>query len=64
MLALISFSAAAWKCAARDQWIGWSLRDGAFRPWYKWPLLQSFGGLGTLVIVLQYFEGVWENGIF
>lgn len=40
------------------------LRDGAFRPWYEWPLLQSFGGLGTLVIVLQYFEGVWENGIF
>lgn len=25
-LALISFSAAAWKCAARDQWIGWSFR--------------------------------------
>ncbi len=25
-LGLISFSAAAWKCAARDQWIGWSFR--------------------------------------
>ena len=25
-LALISFSGAAWKCAARDQWIGWSYR--------------------------------------
>jgi hypothetical protein len=25
-LALLSFSAAAWKCAARDQWIGWSFR--------------------------------------
>ena len=25
-LALISFSAAAWKCAARDQWIGWNFR--------------------------------------
>ena len=25
-LALISFSAAAWKCAVRDQWIGWSYR--------------------------------------
>ncbi len=25
-LALISFSAAAWKCAARDQWIGWRYR--------------------------------------
>lgn len=23
-VALLSFSAAAWKCAARDQWIGWS----------------------------------------
>ena len=25
-LALLSFSAAAWKCAARDQWIGWDYR--------------------------------------
>jgi hypothetical protein len=25
-LALLSFSAAAWKCAARDRWIGWDLR--------------------------------------
>jgi len=25
-VALLSFSAAAWKCAARDQWIGWSFR--------------------------------------
>ena len=25
-LALLSFSAAAWKCAARDLWIGWSYR--------------------------------------
>ncbi len=25
-VALISFSAAAWKCAARDRWIGWSFR--------------------------------------
>lgn len=25
-LALICFSAAAWKCAARDQWIGWKYR--------------------------------------
>lgn len=24
--ALLSFSAAAWKCAARDQWIGWNSR--------------------------------------
>ena len=39
-----------------------ALRDGAFRPWYEWPLLQSFGGLGTLVFVLQYLAGVWANG--
>jgi hypothetical protein len=25
-VALLSFSAAAWKCTARDQWIGWSSR--------------------------------------
>jgi hypothetical protein len=25
-LALLSFSAAAWKCAARDGWIGWAAR--------------------------------------
>ena len=25
-LTLVSFSAASWKCAARDQWIGWSYR--------------------------------------
>ena len=25
-LALLSFSAAAWKCAARDAWIGWDFR--------------------------------------
>jgi len=25
-VALLSFSAAAWKCAARDRWIGWNLR--------------------------------------
>lgn len=26
-IALLSFSAAAWKCAARDRWIGWSSRN-------------------------------------
>lgn len=25
-MALLSFSAAAWKCAARDTWIGWDFR--------------------------------------
>jgi hypothetical protein len=37
-----------------------SLREGAFRPWYEWPLLQSFGGLG----VLQYIVKAWESGGF
>ncbi|MDD1615301.1 MAG: hypothetical protein CG439_367 [Methylococcaceae bacterium NSP1-2] len=40
------------------------LRKGAFRPWYEWPMLQSFGGLSTLVILLQYLEGVWGSGTF
>ncbi|MGY6276322.1 hypothetical protein [Methylomonas sp. MgM2] len=31
-----------------------SLREGAFRPWYEWPLLQSFGGFGSIVLMLQY----------
>jgi hypothetical protein len=39
-----------------------ALREGAFRPWYEWPLLQSFGGLGTFVVALQYFAGVWGSG--
>ena len=39
-----------------------ALRDGAFRPWYELPLLRSFGGLGTLVVILQYFAGVWGSG--
>jgi len=25
-IALLTFSAAAWKCAVRDQWIGWQFR--------------------------------------
>jgi len=25
-VALLSFSAAAWKCAVRDRWIGWDFR--------------------------------------
>ncbi|MGZ8522002.1 MAG: Druantia anti-phage system protein DruA, partial [Candidatus Binatia bacterium] len=25
-IALLTFSAAAWKCAVRDQWIGWEFR--------------------------------------
>ena len=38
------------------------LREGAFRPWHELPLLQSFGGLGTLWLALQYLAGVWGNG--
>ncbi len=41
-----------------------ALREGAFRPWYELPLLQSFGGLGTLLVALQYLAGVWERGSF
>ena len=41
-----------------------TLRTGAFRPWYEWPLLQSFGGLGTLVIALKYLAELWKNGAF
>ncbi|PPD47264.1 MAG: hypothetical protein CTY13_05930 [Methylobacter sp.] len=39
-----------------------NLRDGAFIPWYEWPLLRSFGGLGTLVFVLEYLAQVWGSG--
>lgn len=41
-----------------------TLRAGAFTPWYEWPLLRSFGGLGTLVFVLEYLAGVWGSGTF
>ena len=37
---------------------------GGFRPWYELPLLQSFGGLGTLLVALQYLAGVWERDSF
>lgn len=33
-VALLSFSAAAWKCAARDRWIGWNFRHQYAR--LKW----------------------------
>ena len=32
-VALLSFSAAALKCAARDRWIGWDFRHQYDRPW-------------------------------
>ncbi|NOS90232.1 MAG: hypothetical protein HOP34_17155 [Methylococcaceae bacterium] len=40
-----------------------NLREGAFRPWYEWPLLQSFGGFGSLWVALQYLAGVWGLGL-
>ncbi|MGR8931828.1 MAG: hypothetical protein ACU836_14420 [Gammaproteobacteria bacterium] len=36
-----------------------ALREGAFRPWYEWPLLQSFGGFGSLILMLQYVIEMW-----
>jgi hypothetical protein len=39
-----------------------ALRDGAFRPWYEWPLLHSFGGVGTFVFAQQYLAEAWRNG--
>ncbi|MDD2800419.1 MAG: hypothetical protein PHE96_03080 [Methylococcales bacterium] len=41
-----------------------TLRAGAFIPWYEWPLLRSFGGLGTLVFALEYLAQVWGSGTF
>ena len=38
------------------------LREGAFRPWYEWPLIQSFGGLGTLWVALQYLSKLLGHG--
>jgi len=38
------------------------LREGAFRPWYEMPLLQSFGGFGSLWLALQYIVNAWEKG--
>ena len=40
------------------------LREGAFLPWYQLPVLQSFGGLGSLWLALQYIANLLENGNF
>ncbi len=40
------------------------LREGAFLPWYQLPVLQSFGGLSSLWLVLQYIANLLENGNF
>ena len=39
-----------------------ALREGAFRPWYELPLLRSFGGVGTLVVGLEYLADVLGKG--
>ena len=36
-----------------------TMREGAFRPWYEWPLLQAFGSFGSIVIMLQYLVENW-----
>lgn len=38
------------------------LREGAFRPWYEWPLLRSFGGFGSFVLLLQYLLEMMGGG--
>ena len=38
------------------------LREGAFLPWYQLPVLQSFGGLSSLWLVLQYIANLVEKG--
>jgi len=32
-----------------------ALREGAFRPWYEWPLLQAYGSLGPILLALEHF---------
>ena len=39
-----------------------ALREGAFRPWYELPLLRSFGGVGTLVVGLEYLADIMVKG--
>jgi hypothetical protein len=38
------------------------LREGAFQPWYQWPLFQSLGGLSTLWLALQYVAVTLNTG--
>jgi hypothetical protein len=64
LLAVLVFGAPAWKCAARDQWIGWSPRQREARlgwiannsrflivPWARVPHLASWilGGVGRRI---------------
>ena len=42
-----------------------NLSEGAFRPWYQWPLLQAFGGLSAFVVALeQYFSWLLQSRSF
>lgn len=45
-LARVSFSAAAWKCAARDQWIGWNYR-------YQYDRLHLIANNSLFLILLE-----------
>jgi hypothetical protein len=40
-----------------------ALRGGAFCPWYEWPLIQSFGGLGALIAALKYIPVLMLGGL-
>jgi Domain of unknown function (DUF4338) len=70
LLAGLWFGAAAWKCAARDQWIGWSAEQRARRlpwivnnsrllilPWVRAPNLGSW----ILGQVLRRLSADWER---
>jgi hypothetical protein len=39
-----------------------ALREGAFRPWYEWPLLQAFGDTRALILLLQQLAEHWARG--
>ena len=47
--------------AQLDYWAGRikALRQGAFKPWYEWSLVQSIGGASAAVALLQYLMQFW-----
>lgn len=70
LLAVMVFGAAAWKCAARDRWIGWDTRQRAaglgkianhsrflILPWVQVPHLASH----VLGAVARRIAGDWER---
>ena len=70
LLAGLWFGAAAWKCAARDEWIGWSAEQRARQlPWVinnsrllilPWVLAPNLGSW-ILGQVLRRLNGDWER---